>query len=55
MYMNDQQYENNIEININDSIQYLFNALKESNFNFLEDLNKFDETEILTSYDLKKN
>ena len=34
MYMNDQQCENNIESNINDSIQYLFNALKENNFNF---------------------
>ena len=32
--MNDQQCENNIESNINDSIQYLFNFLKENNFNF---------------------
>ena len=46
----EKQNEKYIEININNIIQYLFNVLKESNFNFLDDINKFDETEILTSY-----
>ncbi len=46
----EKQNEKYIEININNIIQYLFNVLKESNFNFLEDINKFDKTEILTSY-----
>ena len=48
--MQEKQKEKNIEININNIIQYLFNVLMESNFNILEDLNKFDETEIFTSY-----
>ena len=38
----EKQNEKYIEININNIIQYLFNVLKESNFNFLEDINKFD-------------
>jgi hypothetical protein len=41
--------EKYLEMNIK-SIHYLFNALKESNLNFLEDLNKFDESELLTTY-----
>ena len=45
----EKQNEKYIEININNIIQYLFNVLKESNFNFLEDINKFD-----ASYVLKK-
>ena len=36
--------------NLKNNISNLFNSIKESNFNFLEDLNQFDEGEMLTTF-----
>ncbi len=50
----DKNFNEKNSDNLKNNINNLFNSLKESNFNFLEDLNQFDNEEILTTFQTKQ-